>query len=231
MLLAMKPRRAMHDRVNTVAPLLAPRGPSRNSLRSLRSLRSDSRDESVHEARCARGHEPLRCSAPQMRCARRPATALREALVSLCRGKALRRHRACAAAGAKRARCPLRAVNPSKETALPAAQACLSTEVDAGRWWCLRAQAPFAVAWLPARHDGVDEAAFRVPRCAPASVGRRTQVPPPPCRSGARVLMPELHSERNSDAVPRQRFITRPPPPGRGTSPTTRAGRRSTRAR
>ena len=31
--------------------------PSRNSLRSLRSLRSNSRAESDHEARCARGHE------------------------------------------------------------------------------------------------------------------------------------------------------------------------------
>ena len=33
-------------------------------------------DKSVHEARCARGPQALRCSAPQRRCARRPPTAL-----------------------------------------------------------------------------------------------------------------------------------------------------------
>ena len=37
------------------------RGPSPNSLRSLRSLRSNNRDESVVDARCARGHEPWPC--------------------------------------------------------------------------------------------------------------------------------------------------------------------------
>jgi hypothetical protein len=43
--------------------------PSPNSLRSLRSLHSNSRDESVVEARCARGPQALRSSAAQRRCA------------------------------------------------------------------------------------------------------------------------------------------------------------------
>jgi len=43
--------------------------PSKNSLRSLRSLRSNSFDESVHEARCARGPRALRSSAAQRRAA------------------------------------------------------------------------------------------------------------------------------------------------------------------
>jgi hypothetical protein len=41
------------------------RPPTPNSLRSLRSLRSNNVDESVHEARCARGPQALRFSAPQ----------------------------------------------------------------------------------------------------------------------------------------------------------------------
>ena len=39
-------------------------GPRRNSLRSLRSLCSDSRRESVHEARCARGRPPCASREP-----------------------------------------------------------------------------------------------------------------------------------------------------------------------
>ena len=51
------------------------RGPSRNSLRELRSLRSDKRDESVVDARCARGREPC---APRLRItARRPSAPCR----------------------------------------------------------------------------------------------------------------------------------------------------------
>jgi hypothetical protein len=46
--------------------------PSPNSLRSPRSLRSNSRDESVVDARCARGPQALRSSAAQRRCAGRP---------------------------------------------------------------------------------------------------------------------------------------------------------------
>ena len=52
--------------------------PSQNSLRSLRSLRSNSCDESVYEARCTRGPQALRSSAPQMRAAGHPPTALRD---------------------------------------------------------------------------------------------------------------------------------------------------------
>ena len=47
------------------------RGPSLNSLRSLRSLRSNRRDESVVEARCARGHEP--CAPRRLTGAPQPA--------------------------------------------------------------------------------------------------------------------------------------------------------------
>lgn len=49
------------------------RGPRQNSLRSLRSLRSDSCRKSVVEARCARWPRAFRSSAPQRRCASRPA--------------------------------------------------------------------------------------------------------------------------------------------------------------
>ena len=52
--------------------------------------------------------------------------------------------------------------------------------VAAGRWWCPRAQAPFAVSWLLARLDGDDAAVRCGPRWCPASVGRRTGAPPPP---------------------------------------------------
>jgi hypothetical protein len=65
--------------------------PSRNSLRELRSLRSDSRDESEHEARCARGHEPLRYlrtglrfSAAQRRAAGHPPAPLRGIVWHAC---------------------------------------------------------------------------------------------------------------------------------------------------
>ena len=47
------------------------RGPSLNSRRSLRSLCSNRRDESVDEARCARGHEP--CASRRSRGALQPA--------------------------------------------------------------------------------------------------------------------------------------------------------------
>ncbi len=50
----------------------------------------------------------------------------------------------------------------------------------AGRWWCPRAQAPFAVSWLFARVDGDDASVCCGPRWCPASVGRRTGAPPPP---------------------------------------------------
>jgi hypothetical protein len=52
----------------------------------------------------------------------------------------------------------------------------------AGRWWCPRAQDPFAVASTIAGRNGVDAASqCRLRRC-PASVGRRTGAPPPPWR-------------------------------------------------
>ncbi len=56
--------------------VLGPAAPSRNSLRSLRSLRSDTRDESVHESRCARGPRALRSSAPPMRATASPSPPL-----------------------------------------------------------------------------------------------------------------------------------------------------------
>ncbi len=56
------------------------RGPSRNSLRSLRSLRSNNRDESDHEARCARGHEPCVPRRRICRCRRTPTHGFADAL-------------------------------------------------------------------------------------------------------------------------------------------------------
>jgi hypothetical protein len=56
----------------------------------------------------------------------------------------------------------------------------------AGRWWYPRAQAPFAVSWLLTRLAGVDGAAHCGLRWCPASVGRRTGVPPPPWGTVAR---------------------------------------------
>jgi len=44
--------------------------------------------------------------------------------------------------------------------------------VVAVRRWCLRAQAPFAVASMPVRHPGFDAAGARMPRCAPARWAR-----------------------------------------------------------
>ncbi len=52
--------------------------------------------------------------------------------------------------------------------------------VAAGRWWCPRAEAPFAVSWLCARLDRDDVAGRCGPGWRPASVGRRTGAPPPP---------------------------------------------------
>ena len=57
--------------------LLGPVAPLRNSLRSLRSLWSNTRNESEHEARCARGPRTLRCSAPHMRAVPCPGASLR----------------------------------------------------------------------------------------------------------------------------------------------------------
>jgi hypothetical protein len=67
---------------------------------------------------------------------------------------------------------------------LPWPQGCTpahrpSPWVAAGRWWYPRAQAPFAVSWLSARLAGVDGAGHCGLRWCPASVGRRTGVPPP----------------------------------------------------
>ena len=84
-------------------------------------------DKSVHEARCARGPEALRCSSPQRRCARRPSASL-QAPQALGGEKANRRHRACdspraplrARLGVMRARCPQRAVPLPKEPVFPA---------------------------------------------------------------------------------------------------------------
>ncbi len=52
--------------------------------------------------------------------------------------------------------------------------------VVAGRWWCPRAEAPFAVSWLFERLDRDDAAGRCGPGWRPASVGRRTGAPPPP---------------------------------------------------
>ncbi len=57
---------------------------------------------------------------------------------------------------------------------------CRANDRCAGRWWCPRAQAPFAVSWLVPRLVGDDAAVRCGPRCCPASVGRRTGAPPPP---------------------------------------------------
>jgi hypothetical protein len=57
---------------------------------------------------------------------------------------------------------------------------CRANDRCTGRWWCPRAQAPFAVSWLSARLAGVDGAACCGLRWCPASVGRRTGAPPAP---------------------------------------------------
>jgi hypothetical protein len=67
----------------------------------------------------------------------------------------------------------------------------------AGRWWCPRARAPFAVAPTLAGHSGVDAAAHRTMRRSPASVGRRTGAPPPPW--GHNGGMPTLSGQTPSD--------------------------------
>jgi hypothetical protein len=51
-------------------------------------------------------------------------------------------------------------------------------------WWRLRAQAPFAVTMPAGRLAGEECAAGGQPGRCPASVGRRTQAPPPRCRRG-----------------------------------------------
>jgi hypothetical protein len=74
---------------------------------------------------------------------------------------------------------PWRGRRPFHLSGLPAGTPPL---VLAGWWWRLRARAPFAVALSGALLFGV-EACFRrrLIRC-PASVARRTQATPPPCR-------------------------------------------------
>src|SRR5258706_9212370 len=63
----------------------------------------------------------------------------------------------------------------------PLAKGC---KVLAAGWrWRLRAQAPFAVSVTAWGHPRLDEATLRDPRWLPASVGRRTQATPPPCRA------------------------------------------------
>ncbi len=52
--------------------VLGLQAPPPNSLRALRALRSDSGGEHVHEARCARGPETLRSSAPLRRATTHP---------------------------------------------------------------------------------------------------------------------------------------------------------------
>ncbi len=47
----------------------------------------------------------------------------------------------------------------------------LSPRVAAGRWWCPRAQAPFAVSWLSARLDGDDAAVRGGPPMVPRERG------------------------------------------------------------
>ena len=75
--------------------------------------------------------------------------------------------------------CPSRL--PSHRRGIPAGTPPLPV---AGRWWCLRAQAPFAVATPSLWHRGDDARGQGRPRPCPASVGRRTQAPPATCRSG-----------------------------------------------
>jgi hypothetical protein len=81
-------------------------GASRNSLRELRSLRSDNRDESDHEARCARRRKPC---APRHRTGAAPAARPRlgsSSARSLWRGAGARQASSLPCSGASRARCP-----------------------------------------------------------------------------------------------------------------------------
>ena len=75
----------------------------------------------------------------------------------------------------------------------------------AGRWWCPRAQAPFAVSSTFAGRKGVDATALNRHRRCPASVGRRTGAPPSPWgRSPARQNL------RGQAALGRNRAVESP---------------------
>ncbi len=73
--------------------------------------------------------------------------------------------------------------------------------VVAGRWWCPRAEAPFAVSWPSVGLEGVDGAVRGGPRWRPASVGRRTGAPPPPWGTVAEGL--SLHTAANGSFGPK----------------------------
>ena len=73
--------------------------------------------------------------------------------------------------------------------------------VDAGRWRRLRAQAPFAVATGPACRAGVDATGAPSAAVVDREVGRRTQVPPPPCRNGG----PSPHGGQRMTATGQER--------------------------
>ena len=76
---------------------------------------------------------------------------------------------------------PARPNRPPRNRRRPLAKGC--TVLAAGWRWRLRAQAPFAVSVTAWGHPRLDEATLRDPRWLPASVGRRTQATPPPCRA------------------------------------------------
>ena len=76
---------------------------------------------------------------------------------------------------------PARPNRPPRNHRRPLAKGC--TVLAAGWRWRLRAQAPFAVSVTTWVHPRLDEATLRDPRWLPASVGRRTQATPPPCRA------------------------------------------------
>ena len=80
-------------------------------------------------------------------------------------------------------------LSPHSGVPLPSRCAPTGREVPrqrpcSGRWWCPRAEAPFAVARKRLQGtDGDDENGRDAARWYPASVGRRTGAPPSPCCS------------------------------------------------
>ena len=94
------------------------------------------------------------------------------------------------------------------------ANRCHANDRCTGRWWCPRAEAPFAVSWLVARLDGDDAAERRGPQGCPASVGRSTGAPPSPWVG---------HSRRQAGLARTAGFRSKPPVSG----PRAEAGMRA----
>ena len=153
------------------------RGPSQNSLRSLRSLRSNNCDESVDDARCARGHEP--CDSRLRITAHRPATPHR-----------LRQHRGVRCRYANSAGTTLRGSRPSASNAQPSStaqrgQSAAQRTTGENDLWAGPVQGPEPERSQPPR--GASSAGPRLemgePQARPCLAGCRARGPAHPSRS------------------------------------------------